>query len=151
MWYIAQPRMIFTFHFSSPCFYFGKSPGKCFPALMLQNTIFPVLSIAAPPLFILCLNTLVFVHVSLRPSSQKSSVCSDWSALTGLSRHRPPCFCGGGGWGQELDSCDIIALQGPWWLVKDSFWIHSDTFIDLYSSYTCFITTWVSQSAIWGL
>lgn len=42
-----------------------------------------MLSIAAAPLFTLCQKHSVVAPVSLKP------VCSDWSALTGLSR---PCF-----------------------------------------------------------
>lgn len=46
-------------------------------------------------LIIISINRLsvhsVLVPVSLRPASWQFLVCSDWSALMGLSRHRPRC------------------------------------------------------------
>lgn len=53
-----------------------------------------------------CLHALV-----LKQKHYLSPICSDWPALTSLSRHRPPCICissaGGRGWGQLPYNCDI--------------------------------------------
>lgn len=35
----------------------------------------------------------ILAPVTLTAPLPKTPVCSDWWALTGLSRHRPPCFC----------------------------------------------------------
>ena len=61
-----------------------------------------------------CLHALI-----LKQKHYLSPVCSDWPALTSLSRHRPPCVCissaGGRGWGQLLYSCDITDCGvSPW-------------------------------------
>lgn len=37
--------------------------------------------------------TLHFSACLFNSPLPKNPVCSDWSALTGLSRHHPPCFC----------------------------------------------------------
>lgn len=60
-------------------------------SMLKRHSIFPYnqkLSIAAAPLCTLGLEDSVFLPVSLRLPSH-----SDWSALAGLSRHRPPCLC----------------------------------------------------------
>lgn len=78
----------------------------------------------------------VLATVSLRLSSQKSLVCSDWPALTGLSKHHVfasalqvfliPQQC----WGRYKYSCDIKTLRKSWiWAVWISSWIeHFDNF-----------------------
>ena len=41
-----------------------------------------------------------------RLRAPESCVCSGWSALTGLSRHHPPCFC--------ITSAGVFAVMGAW-------------------------------------
>lgn len=60
---------------------------KCLHALMFKkHIIFLMLPLTAAPLFTLRLN------VSFKPPPQKIPVCSHWSDLTRLSRHRPSCL-----------------------------------------------------------
>ena len=71
--------------------------------------------IAAAPLFTLHLNA------QLRYLSRP--VCSDWSAVTGLSRHRPLCFlhqlcqclCTHGTTGNMAEGCDCTVVTVQLW------------------------------------
>ena len=60
-----------------------------FTCSYIKKHFFLILSITAVPLFTLCLNSQ-FRGLSLGAHPRtKNSICSDWLALTGLSKHRP--------------------------------------------------------------
>ena len=98
------------------------STKKGFQSLMLQF-------LHSASVWMLCFSICPFMTPLL-----KCQVSSEWSALTGLSRHRPPYFClcsdivfdnlgyAGGRW---LFSCDITTLQKSWRFIwAHSFWKH---------------------------
>lgn len=85
MWYLKVPCYA---HFHIHLFW--VSPRKMFTCFCVQKIHY------------VC-HAVSFYSTSIHPVSESACLfkallltrpaCSDWSALTGLSRHHPPCFC----------------------------------------------------------